>query len=49
MDDLNVLPKVNSFTPAAAGAGSVVTVSGTGLYPNVEVRFNGVPASLGVG
>jgi subtilisin family serine protease len=49
VDDLNVLPKVNAFTPAAAVANAIVTVSGTGLFPVAEVRFNGVAAALAAG
>ncbi len=44
--NFTVLPKVNSFTPIAGSAGTVVTLNGSGLNGTTQVKFGQVAAPL---
>jgi hypothetical protein len=41
-----VLPKINSFSPAAGAAGALVTITGSGFSNAVSVKFNNVAAAF---
>jgi uncharacterized repeat protein (TIGR03803 family) len=41
----DVTPTAPSFTPTSGDAGTVVTITGTGLTQTTEVKFNGTEAS----
>src|SRR3954471_13233240 len=42
----DVLPRVTSFTPSSAVAGSPITIGGTGLAGATDVSFGGVPGQI---